>query len=115
MASDPAPCDNGAVMAPTASAGSVLSEEHSRLLRELGDRYGVTDLRVFGSRSRGEGGPESDLDLLVRIRYGRGVAKRFLHFCRDAESLLTMKVDVVTEDGLDPRLHERIFREARPL
>lgn len=34
-------------------------------LRTLGDRYGIRNIRVFGSFVRGEGGPDSDLDLLV--------------------------------------------------
>lgn len=59
--------------------------------------------------------PESDLDLLVDIEYGRGVAMRLVHFCQEARKLLGVKVDVVTEGGLDRRLHARIFREAQPL
>ena len=40
---------------------------------------------------------------------------RLVHFCQQARELLRMNVDVVTEDGLDRKLHARIFREARPL
>ncbi len=39
---------------------------------------------------------------------------RLVHFCEEASKLVGMKVDVVTEDGLDRRLHARIFRGARP-
>jgi predicted nucleotidyltransferase len=84
-------------------------------LRQIADRYGVRDIRVFGSRARGEARPDSDLDLLVNIEYGRGVARRLVRFCVEASRTLGVKVDVVTEDGLDPVLHARILREARPL
>lgn len=84
-------------------------------LRLIADRYGVRDLRVFGSHARGEGRPDSDLDLLVNIEYGRGVARRLVRFCTEATRALGIRVDVVTEDGLDPVLHAGIFREARPL
>lgn len=95
--------------------GEVLTPERLAALRELATKYGVKDLRVFGSYARGDAKPESDLDLLVDIDYGRGVAMRLVHFCQEARELLGMKVDVVTRDGLDNRLHARIFREARPL
>lgn len=93
----------------------VLTPERLEALRALARKYGVKDLRVFGSYARGEAGPDSDLDLLVRLDYGSGVVDRFLDFCDEAERLLGMKVDVLTERALDPHLHARIFREARPL
>jgi predicted nucleotidyltransferase len=103
-------------MATAARALSeVLSPDRLAALRELAAKYGVHDLRVFGSYARGEATAESDLDLLVDIDYDRGVAMRLVHFCQDVETLFGMKVDVLTEDGLDKRLHARIFREARPI
>ena len=93
----------------------ILTSDRLAALKELAARYGVKDLRVFGSYARGEAGPESDLDLLVDIDYGPGVADRFLDFCEEAERLLGIKVDVLTQAALDRDLHARIFREARSL
>ena len=84
-------------------------------LRSLASRYGIHDIRVFGSYARGDARPDSDLDLLVRVDYGRGVGRRLVRFCLEASRRLGLKVDVVTDQGLDPRLHARILREARPL
>jgi hypothetical protein len=93
----------------------VLTPERLAALHTLANKYGVKDVRVFGSYARGDATPDSDLDLLVNIDYGRGVAMRLVHFYQEAKKLLGLNVDVVTADGLDPRLHARIFREARPI
>ena len=97
------------------SRRSPLSAERIEELRQLGERYAVSNIRVFGSFARGEAGPDSDLDLLVSLDYRRGVAHRFLRFCEEASRMLGMKVDVLTERALDAQLHAPILREARPL
>ena len=99
----------------TTAAVDVLGKERIAALKELARRYGVTVLRVFGSYARGEAGPESDLDILVKIDYGPGVASRLVDFVLAAEDLLGLKVDVITEKSLDPRVHGPILAEARPL
>lgn len=100
-------------MTPTLSA--VLSAERLTALKELAARNGVKDLRVFGSYARNDAREDSDLDLLVSLDYGPGNVDRFLDFCEEAERLLGMKVDVLTERALDSTLHASILREARPL
>ena len=93
----------------------VLTPDKVAALRALAMRYGVRDLRVFGSYARGDAGLGSDLDLLINIEYGRGVSSRLVDFVLAVRELLNMRVDVVTEGSLDPKLHARIFREARAL
>jgi len=102
-------------MSTEARSAARLDAPRLAALRQIADRYGVRDLRVFGSRARGEARSDSDLDLLVNIEYGRGVARRLVRFCTEASRALGVRVDVVTEDGLDPVLHAGILREARPL
>ena len=59
-----------------------LDEPRLAALQRIAERYGVRDMRVFGSRARGEARPDSDLDLLVNIEYGRGVARRLVDSVR---------------------------------
>lgn len=69
-------------------------------------------VRVFGSRSRGENTPDSDLDLLVDPE--DGVTLFDLSGIRDSfEKELGCKVDLVTPRGLHPALRDRILTEAR--
>ena len=94
--------------------GSVLSEENASAIRALGERYGVRNIRVFGSFARGEAGPESDLDLLVEYVPGHG-GFAFIDFCQQVEELLHRKVDVVTEKSLHPIIREKVLAQALPV
>ena len=83
-------------------------------LRRIAAGHGMENIRVFGSFARGEASPESDLDLLVRLKPGHGFSD-FMHFCEEAEMALGRRVDVVTEDGLSPFIRDRVLAEAIPL
>jgi predicted nucleotidyltransferase len=45
---------------------------HRDAIKRLGERFGVRNIRVFGSVARGEATPGSDLDLLVDVERGHG-------------------------------------------
>jgi len=93
---------------------AVVPEDLAVRIRELGERYGVRNIRVFGSRARGQARPDSDLDLVVEYVPGQsGFA--FVHFCREIEELLGRRVDVATDDSLHPMIRDEILAEALPL
>lgn len=103
---------------PVAESGRLLREivpePLAARVRDLGERYGIRNIRVFGSYGRGTPGPESDLDLLVEYVPGRsGFA--FVEFCEQVEELLGRKVDVVTEKSLHPLIRDKILAQATPL
>jgi predicted nucleotidyltransferase len=80
----------------------------------LAAKHGAKNLRIFGSVARGESGPESDIDLLVKMENDRSLLD--LSALRlDLVDVLGVKVDVVSEDGLYWLLRRRILKEARPL
>jgi uncharacterized protein len=92
----------------------VMPEHRAGEVRALGDRYGIRNIRVFGSFARGEARPDSDLDLLVEYVPGRdGFA--FVEFCERVEQLLGRRVDVVTDKSLHPLVRDRILAQAVPL
>lgn len=93
---------------------AVVPEAKAAEVRALGERYGVKNIRVFGSFARGEAGPESDLDLLVEYLPGRG-GFAFVDFCEEVEQLLGLRVDVVTEKSLHPLIRDRVLSQAVPL
>ena len=91
-----------------------LIESHRAEIRALAERYGIENVRVFGSMARGEAGEASDVDLLVSLpEGGSGLALGGL--LMDVQDLLQRRVDVVTERSLHPALRERVLREAQAL
>ncbi len=82
------------------------------MLPELAERFGVSELGLFGSRVRGNHRLDSDLDVLLRYRPD---AKPTLIQLIDLEFLLTdrlgLKVDLVLWDSLKPRLRPYILKE----
>jgi predicted nucleotidyltransferase len=84
-----------------------LAKHINPLLRE----GGVIEASVFGSFTRGEVQPDSDLDLLVRYKdnvslFDVGGLKYEL------EKLLGIKVDLISKDYLKPRIKKRILLES---
>ena len=77
-------------------------------------KHGALNPRIFGSIARGESGPESDIDLLVKMEEGRSLLD-VSALALDLQDLLGVKVDVVSEDGLYWILRRRILKEAKPL
>lgn len=80
-------------------------------LAELCRRHEVRRLRIFGSASRGEAGPESDIDLLVDFAAPKGFFE-LLRLEDDLEVFFGRPVDVITEPGLSPYLREPILASA---
>ncbi|TAK26111.1 MAG: nucleotidyltransferase [Chloroflexota bacterium] len=78
---------------------------------ELARRHGAANVRVFGSTARGQATAASDIDFLISLEEGRTLFDLGA-FWHQLENLLGRDVDVVPDDSLDPRIQERILREA---
>lgn len=84
----------------------ILASQKSWLLAT----YQITRIGVFGSYARGKQTETSDLDILVDYQKPPTLLK--LVEVRDYLSeLLAIKVDVVTVNGLKPRIRDRVFSE----
>jgi uncharacterized protein len=92
---------------------NVLKSKRNDILR-LAAEHGARHVRVFGSAARGEAGPTSDIDFLVRMDPGRSLLD-LIELGQELESILHRKVDILTDEGLSPYLRQRILDEAVPL
>ncbi len=75
------------------------------------DKYGATDVRVFGSVARGEDDETSDIDFVVRYTRPRSLFDE-VDLVDELGALLGRPVDVVGEDSLRPRVRRRIDQDA---
>ena len=92
---------------------TLVAEKRSEILA-VADRYGITNVRVFGSVARREARPDSDLDLLVTFPRGTSLLDQ-IGFSQDLEDLLGMRVEVASDRGLRERIRETVTQEAVPL
>ena len=79
-------------------------------LPELGERYGVATLGIFGSYVRGEEKEDSDLDILVEFARSTDLFE-FAALEIYLSELLEAKVDLVMKSALKRRIGKRIMRE----
>ncbi|NBD31492.1 MAG: nucleotidyltransferase [Cyanobacteria bacterium] len=79
---------------------------------EIKEQYQIKEMGIFGSYVRGENHENSDIDIL--IEFSPDIEFGLLTFCQLENKLsekLGKKVDLVTKDGLKPRLGEDILKE----
>jgi len=89
---------------------NILKDRRETILR-VAASHGARDVRVFGSRVRGTAGPDSDVDILVKLEAGRSLLD-LIAIKQDLEDLLGCKVDVVTEAAISPYIREQVLNEA---
>ena len=107
-------------MGVTGRLGALLLANKDRIMEVVRSRGGE-EVYVFGSAVRGEGGRESDLDLLVLFKEDASLFEQE-HLKGDLEEMLGCNVDVLSVNGLRQALdgkgryrREMILREAVPL
>lgn len=82
-------------------------------LAEICGRYGVSELSLFGSMARGEGGPDSDVDLLFvlapDVRLGFAISRL------EAElvAIFGRPVDLLAKDSIHRLLRDEVLDSAQ--
>lgn len=85
-----------------------LLQQHKQALAE---RFGVSELALFGSLARGEASAASDVDVLVAFD-GPARAQRYFGLMFYLEDLLGRPVDLVTDKALRAELRPHVERDA---
>jgi uncharacterized protein len=77
----------------------------------IAERYGATNVRVFGSVARGDARPDSDVDLIVKYTQPVGLLDH-IGLKLELEEYLGCKVDLVTKKSLHWVIRDRVLKEA---
>jgi len=86
---------------------------HRADILALAKRYGITNVRLFGSVAKGTDGPESDIDFLIDPLLPIKDSFGFLDFQEQVSTLLDGRtVDVVFSAGLFPPFKNAILHDA---
>ena len=80
-------------------------------LQAIAERYGASNLAVFGSVVRDQATESSDVDLLVDLPAGTSLFQH-AELKQDIEALLQHNVDLIRRRNLKPALRERVEAEA---
>ena len=95
-------------------------EIDSEKIAEFCNRWKISTLALFGSITRGELGPDSDIDLLVTFK-GDADWSMFDHFTMEEElsKILGREVDLVSvkalEENQNPVYRQEILNSARQI
>lgn len=82
----------------------------------LAEKYGVTEVSIFGSYVRDEQRPDSDLDILIELERPPRISLIGLVELEDyLSNVLGLKVDIAIKRSLRKRIGARILYEAIPV
>ena len=88
--------------------------ERKPLIEAAAKQFGASEVRIFGSVARGTARDGSDVDVLVKMERGRSLLD-LIGFEQLLAEELRVRVDVVSENSLHPRVRSSILAEAQPL
>jgi len=73
---------------------------------KLSSKYGLSYIAIFGSYGRQQQTDKSDIDILVDFQ--RPIGIEFIDLAMELESLLQMRVDLVSKNGIRPDYYKKI-------
>ena len=76
---------------------------------KLQDKYKVNRIGIFGSYIHGNQDESSDIDILVE--FFEPIGWEFIDLKEFIETILDLKVDLVTPNGLKPVIREKILKD----
>lgn len=81
-------------------------------LPEIRERFGIDTLGLFGSVSRGEDTPESDVDVLYLFRDGRGGMFDLVGLHDYLAALFNREVDLISFRFISPIIEKNVCKDA---
>jgi predicted nucleotidyltransferase len=92
------------------SVKHIIKKKRNQVL-EIANSHGVRSIKLFGSVARGEDNSASDIDFLVAFDESRTLFD-LIRLKADLEVLFEKPVHVISEDGINHFIRDRISSEA---
>lgn len=86
----------------------------TRIVQILNDYFSekpVLKAYLFGSYSRGEASPDSDIDILLELDDSQKIGKLFFKMAEELKELTGKKIDLLSDKAINEKIKENIFRE----
>ncbi|KPK35006.1 MAG: nucleotidyltransferase [Nitrospira bacterium SG8_35_1] len=80
--------------------------------KTLSEKYGVTDIAVFGSYARNEHKGKSDIDMFVELKPRFRTFDNFMDLKFYLQRITAKKIDLVIKNSIRKELKPSILREA---
>lgn len=78
----------------------------------LRETYGIAEIGIFGSVSRGEDTPDSDIDILYTFQPGKATLTNLTGLHDHLEQIFGRKIDLVSRKWISPILRPIIEQDA---
>ena len=89
----------------------ILEPKYRKAISDFFQNKPVLKAYLFGSFVRGEANEKSDIDILVELDYSQSIGLAFVEMQLDLQSMLSRKVDLVSERGLSKFIRPFIEQE----
>ncbi|MEO8413778.1 MAG: nucleotidyltransferase family protein [Ginsengibacter sp.] len=88
----------------------IIIQQLKKIKPILSEKYGITELALFGSYSRNEQTEISDIDIMVN--YQRPMGLNYFDLVYELESIFKeKKIQVVAKAGIKPKYFDRIKQD----
>jgi len=88
--------------------------EIQKKIHPIFKRYGIRRASVFGSVSRGDDTPQSDVDILIAVGVPMGLFT-YMKMKREIEKKLGRSVDIVTEKSINKFIEPYVTEELQTI
>ena len=89
----------------------ILEPKYRKIISDYFLNKPVLKAYLFGSYVRGEANEQSDIDILIELDYSQSIGLAFVEMQLDLQSILSRKVDLVSERGLSKFIKPFIEQE----
>ena len=75
------------------------------------NKYGIIEIGLFGSYAKGNANDKSDIDVLVKLEFKKGMYQNFCELQKELEKIFNRKVDLIEKGTFDYKFKNNNVRE----